>query len=150
MAATRRGSPDLEAQLSRAAASLAPDAAGPIQVLARVPVDGGERCEIAAQRLVAVSPETAGLRDVYVAVPVSGSVELRADGGVARAALAEPDAEALREARTFALGLVEAGCVRGLTAAKSQSPAGLRSRPTHELRTDAQGRRVIRRIGFAG
>jgi len=149
MAASRRRRAGLAARLTAALPALAPDAAGPVEVLARVPADGGERCEIAAQRLVAVDPDAPGLRDLYVAVPVSGWVELRADGGVARAALAEPEAEAVREARAFARGLVETGSVRGLEAATARAPAGPRGRPTHEVETDAQGRRVIRRIGFA-
>jgi hypothetical protein len=146
MAASRGTRIDLAAQLSAAPESLAPDATGPVEVLSRASAGGGERVEIAAQRLVAVDPESPELRDVYVALPVSGSVELRADGGIARAALGEPDAEALREARSFARGLVETGCVRGL------APSGTAhaSRATHEVQTDARGRRVIRRVGFRG
>jgi hypothetical protein len=147
MASSRRRQVDLGARLSGAASALAPDVAGPIQVLGRSPLDGGERCEIAAQRLVAVDPEAPGLLGVCIAVPVSGSVELYRDGALGRVALAEPDAEALREARSFAKGLIEGGLVRGLGPAAA--PAR-RARPTHELQTDAQGRRVIRRIGFSG
>jgi hypothetical protein len=150
MPASRRSRTDLAARLTAAPGALAPDAAGPVEVLARASTDGGERCEIAAQRLVAVDPESSGLRDLYVAVPVSGSVELRADGGIARAVLAEPDAEAVREARAFACGLVEAGSVRGVEPEAAGARARRRGRPTHEVVTDAHGRRVIRRIGFAG
>jgi len=152
MAASRRTRTELAARLAAAPESLAPDVAGPIEVLSRAPAPGGERVEIAARRLVALDPGRAELRDVYVAVPVSGAVELGADGAIARVALAEPDAEAQREARAFARDLVESGCVRGLAPAAARGPAGSHppARPTHELCTDAQGRRVIRRIGFAG
>ena len=146
----RRSRAELEAQLSRTAASLAPDAEGPVALLSSEPLGAGLRCEISARRLVAVAPEMPELRDVYVAVPVSGSVEVDADGRVARATLAEPDEEALREARAFARGLVEEGCVRGVAPATAPRRASHPARPTHELRSDAQGRRVIRRIGFAG
>ncbi|HET7875384.1 MAG TPA: hypothetical protein VFN71_07640, partial [Methylomirabilota bacterium] len=86
------------------------------------------------------------LRDVFVAVPVSGWVELRADGAIARSGLPRPGPEDEREARAFARGLIERGAVRGLAPARREGPP---ARPTHEIRSEADGRRVIRRVGFS-
>ena len=146
MAASRRSRTELEKALLAEPSALAPDATGPIELVAREPLDGGERCEIAVRRLVAVDPADPGLRDVCIAVPVSGSVELRDDGELGRVALGELDAAALREARSFAKGLIEGGLVRGLGPERA---GPRRARATHEVQTDAQGRRVIRRVGYA-
>jgi hypothetical protein len=136
---------ELEARLSRMVSSLDPSLTGPVQVLTTSKETGGQRCQIGAQRLIPVSPEAAQLKDIYVAIPVSGWVEIGDDGTLARASLPDPDPETVREARAFAMGLIEGGCVRDLGSTASPRVGG---RPTHELQTDAAGRRVLRRIGF--
>jgi hypothetical protein len=122
---------------------------GPIRLRSSARAGSGWRCEITAQHLVPVDPGEPGRGGIFVAVPVNGSVEVGDDGALARASLAPPGADAVREARAFAEGLLAQGAVRGADTAP-RTPRGPRGRPTHELRTDASGRRVIHRIGFDG
>lgn len=137
---------ELEAFLSKHAGAIGPDVAGPFRVVS-VSRTGKDavRCEVTAYRLVPVDPADPTLRDVSVPVPVSGWVELRADGSVAGSSLPGPAPEEVREARVFARDLVERGSVRGLSTGPGGPPRG---RPTHELQADAEGRRIIRRIGY--
>ena len=137
---------ELEALLSQPAEPLGPELTGPFKVLS-VSRRGADaiRCEVTACRLVSVDPEDPALRDVSVPLPVAGWIELHGDGSVAASSMAEPGRGELQEARTFARDLIEQGSVRGLSA-RSRRP--LSGRPTHELQTDAAGRRVIRRIGY--
>ena len=137
---------ELEAFLSSRSSSIHPDVAGPFRVVsvARTGQDA-IRCELTAYRLIPVDPADPALFDVSVPVPVSGWIELRADGSVAASSLQHPGPEEVREARVFARDLIERGSVRGL----STGPGGpLRGRPTHALEADAAGRRIIRRIGY--
>lgn len=137
---------ELEAFLSQRAASLGPELTGPFKVLS-VARRGTDviRCEVTACRLVSVDPEDPALRDVSVPLPVAGWIELRGDGSVTAASMAEPGPDELREARLFARDLIEQGSVRGLSDRPRRPLPG---RATHELQTDAAGRRVIRRIGY--
>ncbi len=137
---------ELEALLSRQAASIDADLTGPFKVLS-VARSGKEavRCQVTACRLVPVDPGDPALRDVAVPVPASGWIELRADGTVTASSVSQPGPDEVREARVFARDLIERGSVRGL----SGDPAGpLRGRPTHELQMGAGGRRIIRRTGY--
>jgi hypothetical protein len=136
----------LETFLESRGASIDPDLTGPFRV---VSVSRGARgtvsCELTAYRLVPVEPADPALRDVSVAVPVAGRIELAADGSILASSLPAPGADEVRQARAHAKDRIEQGSVRGITPASVRRPPG---RPTHELRTEAGGRRVIRRIGF--
>ncbi len=128
---------ELEALLARQMPSIDPELAGPFRVLSVSP--GGKdvvRCEVAAYRLVAVDPADPALRDVSVPVPVSGWVELCADGSQAARSLPPPLPEAVHEARLFARDLIARGAVSGLPAGGEGRPRG---RPTHEVQADDAG-----------
>ncbi len=137
----------LEVQLTGQLPSVDPDITGPIRVLSvsRSRPDA-VRCEVTAYRLVALDPADPALRDVYVPIPVSGWVELRADGSQVACSLPPPPPEAVREARLFARDLIARRAVSGLPAGGEGRQPG---RPTHEVQADDAGRRIIRRVGFA-
>ena len=137
---------ELETLLSQRAASLGQDFTGPFKVLS-VSRSGTDaiRCQVTACRLVPVDPEDPALRDVSVPLPVSGWIELHSDGSVAGSSMAPPGPSELHEARMFARDLIEQGLVLGFS---NRPRRPLRGRPTHELQTDAVGRRIIRRIGY--
>jgi hypothetical protein len=126
---------------------LGPDVVGPFRVSA-VSRIGGDlvRCEVAAHHLISADPHDSASRDIYVPVPVSGWVELHLDGTLVAKSLGVPGHAETREARVFAQDLLRGGSVEGLPATRSPGP---RPRPTHILRTEVGGRRVIRRIGFS-
>jgi hypothetical protein len=138
---------ELEAVLNGKRARVGAELSGAIQVRSASRRAKGWLCEITAQHLVSVDPSDPKLRDLYIAVPVNGSVEVGDDGTIAGASVAAPDADAVREARAFATGLIETDSVRGFARARGAGPRG---RPTHEVVADASGRRVIHRIGFSG
>jgi hypothetical protein len=141
------GSPEgLEAFLASHEGVLGPDVVGPFRVSAvsRIGRDA-VRCAVAAHQLVPADPRDPASRDIYVPVPVSGWMELRQDGSLVAKSLEAPGRAETREARMFAQDLLRGGAVEGLPVARSLGP---RPRPTHTLRTEAGGRRVIRRIGF--
>ncbi|HTU60349.1 MAG TPA: hypothetical protein VMF89_17985, partial [Polyangiales bacterium] len=79
----------------------------------------------------------AELSGVMVPVPVEGSVTLRADGSVSAVSGAEPAPEAVAEARSFVLSLVQHGQVHTHTQ---------RGHGSHEVVTDAQGQRRLVRL----
>ena len=138
---------EIEALLSQQGTSIGHDVSGPFKVLS-VSRKGrdGLHCEVTAYRLVPVDPENPALRDVSVPLPVSGWVELGKDGSVEAASFPQATPAELEEARMFARDLIERGSVRDFPS-KPHGP--LRGRPTHEVQTDAAGRRIIRRIGYA-
>lgn len=137
----------LEALLARHVPELESDVIGPFTVLSVSRSESGAvRCELRASRLIPVEHTDPALRDVFVAVPVSGWVELRADGSIAGSGLPRPGPEDEQEARAFVRDLIERGAVRGLVPAQREGPP---ARPTHEIRAEAGGRRVLRRIGFS-
>jgi hypothetical protein len=126
---------------------LGQDVVGPFRVSAVSRIGGDVvRCEVAAHHLIPADPHDPASRDIYVPVPVSGWVELQLDGTLFAKSLVAPGHAETREARVFAQDLLKGGSVEGLPATRSLGP---RPRPTHILRTEAGGRRVIRRIGFS-
>ena len=137
---------DLQTFLAGHEQLLGPDVVGPFRV-STVSRIGGDvvRCEVAAHHLIPADPHDSASRDIYVPVPVSGWVELHLDGTLVAKSLGAPGHAETREARVFAQDLLRGGSVEGLPATRSLGP---RPRPTHILRTEAGGRRVIRRIGF--
>lgn len=138
---------DVQAFLAAREGLLGPDVVGPFRVSAVSRI--GEvvvRCEIAAQHLVPADPHDQASRDIYVPVPVSGWVELRQDGTLVTKSLEAPSQAETREAKAFAQDLLKGGSVEGLPATRGIGP---RPRATHTLRTEAGGRRVIRRIGYS-
>ena len=140
----------IAARISEAAGELEPSLEGPVQVLAVEPAEqGGSTAQVSATRMIPASDDDPGLADVYVAVPVTGRVELDAKGRVRSVGLEEVSAESTREARAYVRNLVATGAVRGASAT-GHGPArrGPPTRATHEVVTDERGRRVLRRIGF--
>jgi len=126
----------------------APDLTGPVTVLASDPgPDGTTRVEIQASRLVPVDPDDPALADVCIPLPVPATVVVDDAGHLASVETAPPDQEAERQARAYARNLVATGAVRGVTAS-GRVRRGPPTRPTHEVALDAQGRKVIRRVGF--
>ena len=73
-----------------------------------------------------------------------------ARAAVRRVAVPPVDAESAHEARTYARNLIQTGAVKGLPpTGRVRRSAGPPVRPTHELKTEADGTRVIRRSGFS-
>jgi len=138
---------ELETVISQQAAALGQDLTGPFKVLS-VSRRGANaiRCEVTACQLVPVDPEDPAFRDVSLPLPVSGWIELRADGSVAASSVAQPGPSELQEARMYARDLIEQGLVMGLSK-RPHRP--IRGQPTHKLQGDTAGRRIIRRIGYA-
>lgn len=142
---------ELEPDLLRQAERREPALAEPLRVLSvRREGSGHTVYSVSAGRLVPVDDEDPSLRDVSVAVPVTGEVEVDRKGGLARVSLGSADANAVREARAFTRNLIANGAVRGLPSGGGpvRRGPGLGGRSTHEVHTDGAGRRVIRRAGF--
>jgi hypothetical protein len=133
-------------ELQQSLMAAVPDADGPVEVLdSASPTASDDGYEVSASRLVPLGSDDSALADVYVPVPWTGHVSLAADG---TAASAPPlDDDTTREVQAWARNLIASGAVRGVAAtAASYGPP---VRPTHEIVDDANGRRVLRRIGFA-
>jgi hypothetical protein len=135
-----------EDELKRSLMAAVPDADGPVEVLdSASPTTSHGGYEVSASRLVALGSDDPALADVYVPVPWTGHVSVARDG------TAEPappvDDDTTREVRAWARNLIVSGAVRGVAA--SAPSYGPPNRPTHEIVDDANGRRVLRRIGFA-
>jgi len=136
---------DLEAKLLERE----PTIAGPLHVVSSQKRSGATTYSISASRLVPVDDEDPSLRDICIPVPVTGEVEVDRAGGVTRVSVADVAAEAKREARAFVRTLIASGAVRGLAPTSSvRRGPGPPRRPTHEVRIDHAGRKVIRRSGF--
>jgi hypothetical protein len=136
-----------------------PDVVGQVHVLESHPMsDGGLSATVSVSRLRPVA--TGGdpdpdLEGISVAIPVTAEVVLDAAGELTSADLPEPDEASVREARSYVRSLIASGAVRGMPASPGRPvrrgppiAGGSSGRPTHELVTDEQGRRIIRRIGF--
>jgi hypothetical protein len=135
----------LEAQLVKQA----PTIAGPLRILSSEKKSGHTIYSISASRLVPVDDKDPKLREISIAVPVTGEVEVDGKGTVARVSIPDVDDETTREARAFTRSLIASGSVRGMepTSRALRGPGPPR-RPTHEVRTDRAGRKLIVRAGF--
>ena len=123
--------------------------AGPVTVLSEAPRgDGGTTYQIAASRLVDIDDDDPALAGVSIPVPVTAAVEVDGQGSLVGVSVPDADPTADREARAFTRNLVASGCVRGLSGG-GPVRRGPPTRATHEVTTDDQGRRVIRRTGFS-
>jgi hypothetical protein len=123
--------------------------AGPVTVTSMAPRDGGGSIyQISASRLVDVDTADPTLAGVSIPVPVTAAVEVDDKGSLVGVSVPDPDPSADREARAFTRNLIANGSVKGLTA-DGPAQRGPPTRPTHEVATDAEGRRVIRRTGFS-
>jgi hypothetical protein len=80
-----------------------------------------------------------------VAIPVPITVRARRNT-ILDVKAAEPSADEERQARMFAKDLIARGAVKGLSG--SDDDPGPPRRPTHAIYVLADGRRVIRRLGF--
>jgi hypothetical protein len=147
------------AGISARLAEADPDVVGPVQVLSSHPTaDGGVSATVSVSRLWPVASEDDAepeLEGVSVAIPVTADVVLDREGVLTSGDLPEPDVTSVREARSYVRSLVASGAVRGMpappgTRVRRGPPmaGGPSGRQTHELVTDADGRRIIRRIGF--
>ena len=128
-----------------------PQLAGPVVVLdeAKGATQGRKTYQVSASYLVAVDEEDPELASVSIAVPVTAAVETDREGVVVGIDV-PADESAQREARAYTRNLIARGEVRGLTEGKRvRRGPGPPTRPTHEVTTDAFGRKVIQRIGFA-
>lgn len=141
---------ELDAKLLREAERTEPALVGPMRVLSvRRARSGPTVYSVSARRLVPVDEEDASLREISIAVPVACEVEVGPKGDLSRVSLASADGEAIREARAFTRNLIANGAVRGLAAKAGRIRRGpTTGRPTHEVRTDRAGRKVIERVGF--
>lgn len=138
---------ELATRLNSLLPSLGPDLTGPVHVISVSPAGGAAlSCEFTAQQLVPVDPTDDDLARVFITAPIHGSVTFGEKGEVADHSLSTADTATIVEVRTFAADLLESGAVKGLSKARAPHPG---TRPTHEIQTDAAGRRIIRRIGFA-
>lgn len=123
--------------------------AGPVSVLAETPRDdGGTTYQVAASRLVDIDDDDPALAGVSIPVPVTAAVEVDGKGSLVGVSVPDVDPTVDREARAYTRNLIASGSVRGLTAA-GPVRRGPPTRATHEVTTDDQGRRVIRRTGFS-
>ncbi len=141
---------ELDAELLREAERTEPALAGPMRVLsARRGASGRTLYSVSARRLVPVDEQDAALHGISIALPVACEVEVGPKGELSRVSLAGADAEAIHEARAFARNLITSGAVRGLSPQGGHVRRGPGTgRPTHEVRTDRAGRKVIERVGF--
>jgi hypothetical protein len=127
-----------------------PELAGPVVVLDEVKgaTQGRKTYQVSASYLVGIDDDDPELAGVSIAVPVTAAVETDRDGAVVGIDV-PPDAAAEREARAYTRNLIARGEVRGLTEShRVRRGPGPPARPTHEVTTDAFGRKVIQRIGF--
>lgn len=82
------------------------------------------------------------LQDIHVQIPVEGKVKRGAKGEVQSVTLAKPSQEQLAEATSFVRSLAKHDQIAGR--------AGKRAlQPTHEIKTDAKGKRTLVRKGFS-
>lgn len=122
---------------------------GPITLLSStLRPDGGSDWEFSAARLIALDPDDISLRDAFLALPAAGRATVGANGSVEAIELPAPAPDDEAQARAWARNLVAVGAVDGV--APSVPAYGPPARPTHELLDDGHGRRILRRIGFAG
>jgi len=133
-------------ELQQSLMAAVPDADGPVEVLdSASQTAADEGYEVSATRLVPLGSDDPALADVYVPVPWTGHVSLAADGSAESAPPLDDDTT--REVQAWARNLIASGAVRGVAAtAASYGPP---VRATHEIVDDGNGRRVLRRIGFA-
>lgn len=138
---------DAKAAAAQSLEKAIPDATGPVEVTRESNSRGQTEYRVTASRLIPADPEDPALADVYVAVPVTGRLLLTAEGKAVEADLADVDPDAAREARAWVKSLIASGAVANV---KSSAPRyGPPIRPTHEICEDSNGRRILRRIGFA-
>lgn len=140
---------DLDAALVAQAQRMEPALTAPLRVVAeRRQRSGTTIYEVSARRLVPVDEGDPTLQALFIAVPASCELEM-GPTGLSRVTLAPADDAAVREARAFVRNLVANGSVRGVDAPAGHVRRGpAMGRPTHEVRTDQAGRKVIERIGF--
>lgn len=124
---------------------------GPVTVLSTADgEDGGRSYEVSTSMLVPVDENDPALRDVAIPVPVTATVEVDRKGKVVRTAQPVVDPASVLEARAYARNLIQTGAVQGLKpSGRVRRSAGPPVRPTHELATEADGTKVIRRTGYS-
>jgi hypothetical protein len=150
-ATQERDLPKLQAALAEGAGSSQLRVSGPVTILSASPGTGGGRTyEVSTTVLLPVDEHDPALRDVSIPVPATATVEFDRKGAVRRVAVPPVDAESAHEARAYARNLIQAGAVKGLPpTGRVRRSAGPPVRPTHELKTEADGTKVIRRSGFS-
>lgn len=122
--------------------------AGPVTVLSEAPGHaGGTTYQVAASRLVDIDESDPALAGVSIPVPVTAAVEVDGKGSLVGVSVPDADPSADREARAFTRNLIANGSVKGI-ARGGPVRRGPPTRATHEVTTDEEGRRIIRRTGF--
>jgi hypothetical protein len=142
---------EIERQLigSRARATAGPPLTGPVTVLSEEPRhSGGVTYRVSLSRLVEVGDDDPALAGVCVPVPVTAAVDVDGQGSVVGVSVPDADPGLDREARAYTRNLIASGSVRGLSGS-GPVRRGPPTRATHEVTLDDQGRRIIRRSGFA-
>jgi hypothetical protein len=124
---------------------------GPFRVLSSADAVGaGTTYEVSATTLVLVDADDPALTGVSIPLPVDATIALDRDGSIVAVSMSPVDPAAVREARAFARSLIDNGAVRGLTPPEAAGPvAGPPVRATHEVTVEADGAKVIRRVGFS-
>jgi hypothetical protein len=152
MSDPRARPPDLHLILAALAATPMGPApiGGPVRVLSSaVGKGGGTTYQVSASALVPVDADGPALAGISIPLPVEATVAVDSHGSVAGVSVTPIDADAIHEARAFARTLIETGAVRGLEAPSAAGPAlGPPARQTHEISTEPDGAKVIRRVGF--
>jgi hypothetical protein len=122
--------------------------AGPVTVLSEAPGHaGGTTYQVSASRLVDIDDADPALAVVSIPVPITAAVEVDGKGSLVGVSVTKADPSADREARAFTRNLIANGSVKGLSHG-GPVRRGPPTRATHEVTTDDQGRRIIRRTGF--
>jgi hypothetical protein len=124
---------------------------GPVHVLSSAAAeDGATTYAVTASTLVPLDADDPALDGVAIPLPVDATIVLDRDGSIADVSVAPVDPGAIREARAFARTLIDNGAVRGLPSPGPSGPAvGPPARATHQLTTEADGVKVIRRVGYS-
>jgi hypothetical protein len=150
-AVQERDLPRLEAALAEHAGSRAERVSGPVTVLSSAAGNDGTRSyEVSASVLLPVDEHDPALREVSIPLPVTATVELDRKGSVVGVAVPPVDPASAGEARAYARSLIQAGAVKGLPpSGRVRRSADRPVRPTHELKSEANGAKVIRRSGYS-
>jgi hypothetical protein len=135
----------LRQRIAEDAPALRADLTGPIRIEATSSTaSGGQVCRGTGTVFVPVERDPDG---IGVALPVRLTATLDADGRVTSLNIDEPSPAELTQAAAYGRSILATGAVRGHPSARVRR--GMGSRPTHEIQTDSNGRRVLVRIGFA-
>lgn len=104
--------------------------------------------DASGQAWAAVSVPALGDVPLWMRLPATAQGWCGPAGEAVRVLVQPPEPEVLAEGRAFAESLLAQGQVLGAPAVAPAGPRRGPRAPSHELFTDAQGRRCLRRRGF--